>query len=179
VIVMLKLQSIDLEKRVEQRLPAAWRERIDAADLAASRWMERYGITLLRIALAVVFIWFGALKVAGHSPVEELVAETAYWLPADPFVRFLGVWEIIVGLGLLVPVALRLTLLLFWAQMAGTLLVLVMHPDLVFQDSNPLLLTVLGEFVIKNVVLIAAGVVVGSSVRRRREDIGATAGEVR
>ena len=164
---MLDLQSIDLERRVERRLPAVWRERIDRFDASVTRLMERHGIAALRVALAVVFIWFGALKVTGHSPVEDLVAETAYWLPADPFVRVLGVWEIIVGVGLLLPVALRLTLLLFWVQMLGTFLVLVVHPDLAFQDGNPLLLTVLGEFVIKNLVLIAAGVVVGSSVRRR------------
>ena len=77
-------------------------------------------------------------------------------------------WEIIIGLGLLFPIALRLTLLMFWAQMAGTFLVLVVHPGLSFQDGNPLLLlTVEGEFVIKNLVLMAAGLVIGSQVRRR------------
>jgi uncharacterized membrane protein YkgB len=172
-IAMLHLPTfdVDLERRIEQRLPRDWQRRIDAVDSAVARFMERYGVTILRIALAVVFIWFGALKIAGRSPVEDLVADTAYWLPAEPFVRFLGFWEVVVGIGLLIPVALRLTLLLFWLQMAGTLLVLVMHPDLAFQDNNPLLLTVLGEFVIKNLVLIAAGMVVGSSARRRREDV--------
>jgi uncharacterized membrane protein YkgB len=81
-------------------------------------------------------------------------------------VPVLGVWEIIVGIGLIVPVALRLTLLLFWLQMAGTFLVLVVPPDLAFKAGNPLLLTTEGEFVIKNLVLIAAGLVIGSQVRR-------------
>jgi uncharacterized membrane protein YkgB len=128
--------------------------------------MERWGVTVLRIALGVVFVWFGALKVIGKSPVDELVRETAYFLPGDFVVLAIGVWEIIIGLGLLFPVALRLTLLMFWAQMAGTFLVLIVHPALSFQDGNPLLLTVEGEFVIKNLVLMAAGLVIGSQVRR-------------
>jgi hypothetical protein len=60
----------------------------------------------------------------------------------------------------------RLILLLFWLQMAGTFLVLVLQPDVAFQGGNPLLLTTEGEFVIKNLVLITAGLVVGSTVRR-------------
>ena len=46
--------------------------------------------------------------------------------------------------------------------MAGTFLVLVMHPEVAFQDGNPFLLTVEGEFVIKNLVLLSAALVIGS-----------------
>jgi uncharacterized membrane protein YkgB len=158
----------DIEERIEQQLPSRWRVRTDAVDEAVAGWMERWGVTALRVALGVVFVWFGALKVIGKSPVEELVRETAYFLPGDFVVPAIGAWEIIIGLGLLFPVALRLTLLMFWAQMAGTFLVLIVHPSLSFQDGNPLLLTVEGEFVIKNLVLIAAGLVIGSQVRQRR-----------
>jgi putative oxidoreductase len=160
--------EVDLERRIERALPprvqAGWRR----VDDALAGLMERHGTTMLRVAVALVFIWFGVLKVIDRSPVADLVADTVYWLPAGFFVRFLGVWEIVVGLGLLVPVALRLTLLLFWAQMAGTFLVLLIHPDRAFQSGNPLLLTMTGEFVIKNLVLIAAGIVIGGTVRGRR-----------
>ena len=131
-------------------------------------FMTAHGTRLLRVALSITFIWFGALKIAGRSPVADLVAQTVYWLPPAFFVRFLGWWELIIGLGLLSVVLLRLTLLLFWAQMAGTFLVLVLRPELAFQSGNPLLLTVTGEFVIKNLVLIAAGLVIGSTVPRMR-----------
>lgn len=130
--------------------------------------MAAHGIRLLRIALAVTFIWFGALKITGQSPVADLVASTVYWIPSAFFVPFLGVWEVIVGVGLLFGVALRAILLLFWLQMAGTFLILVMHPDIAFQAGNPLLLTTTGEFVIKNLVLISAGIVIGSTVPRTR-----------
>lgn len=168
---MATMEELDLEQRLAQRLPAPLREAIERLDAAVAGWLDRHGVTLLRVAIAVVFIWFGVMKVVDRSPVADLVSSTVYWLPADPFVRFLGVWEIIVGLGLLFPVALRLTLLLFWAQMAGTFLVLVVHPGLSFQDGNPLLLTITGEFVLKNLVLITAGLVIGSSLRGRGDTI--------
>ena len=135
------------------------------------RWMvgfmTTHGIRLMRISLAIVFIWFGLLKVIGRSPVAELVGNTVYWVPAGFFVPFLGVWETAVGLGLLLGFAMRLTLFLFWLQLAGTFLVLVARPDIAFQGVNPLLLTVEGEFVMKNLVLIAGGIVLGGTVRQR------------
>ena len=131
------------------------------------RFMSAHGVRLLRLSLAVTFIWFGMLKVVGVSPVRDLVAHTVYWVSPEFFVPFLGVWEVVVGLGLLFAVAIRLTLLLFWLQMIGTFLVLVLRPDIAFQQgANPLLLTTEGEFVIKNLVLISAGLVVGGTVRR-------------
>jgi uncharacterized membrane protein YkgB len=168
-------REIDLERRLEDRLPARLRRPIDRIDEAAANFMERYGVTVLRIALAVVFVWFGALKVIDRSPVEDLVKDTIYppfggrgFLPEDTFLVVIGVWEIIIGVGLLVPVLLRLTLALFWLQMAGTFLSLIILPGRAFQDGNPLLLDVTGEFIVKNLVLIAAGLVIGSTVRRGR-----------
>jgi uncharacterized membrane protein YkgB len=116
--------------------------------------------------VAIVFVWFGALKVFDVTPVADLVGETVYWVDPAWFVPFLGAVEIAVGLGLLFRRALRITLALFAAQMLGTFLVLVVQPEVAFQDGNPLLLTVEGEFVIKNLVLLAAGMVVGATVRR-------------
>ena len=126
--------------------------------------MRAYGIRALRVALGVVFIWFGTLKVIGESPVAELVARTVYWVSPEWFVPFLGVWEIVVGVGLLFGIVLRLTLLLFWLQLAGTFLVLLVRPEIAFQHGNPFLLTTEGEFVIKNLVLIAGGLAVGGTV---------------
>lgn len=140
-----------------------WWNRVDARMVA---FMASTGIALLRICLGVVFVWFGALKVVGRSPVEQLVTQTVPWMAPDVLLPGLGAWEVVVGLGLLTRVALRTTLFLFWLQMAGTFLVLLLRPDIAFQHGNPLLLTTEGEFVIKNLVLISAGIVVGSTVRR-------------
>ena len=134
------------------------------------RWMvsfmDTYGIRLLRISLGLVFMWFGLLKVIGRSPVYDLVAKTVYWVEPSVFVPLLGVWEVVIGLGLLFRLALRVTLLLFWLQLAGTFLTLILRPDIAFQRGHPLLLTTEGEFVIKNLVLISAGLVIGSTVKR-------------
>lgn len=153
-----------LSRSLQHRLWHQW----ESLDSKVIRFMSRYGILLLRLAVAITFVWFGALKVFGRSPVADLVAQTVYWIPPHVFVPVLGYWEVIVGVGLLFGVALRLVLFLFWLQLAGTLLVLVVRPELAFQGGNPLLLTMTGEFVIKNLVLIAAGIVIGSTVPRSR-----------
>jgi putative oxidoreductase len=166
--------NLDVGPRTLRRLPllqtAAGRRIVsqyERFDGAIVHLLEEHGIRLLRWTLALVFIWFGALKVIDRSPVADLVANTVYWLPSDIFVPVLGVWEVLIGLGLLLGVGMRLVLLLFFLQMAGTFLVLVLRPGEAFQGGNPLLLTTLGEFVIKNLVLIAAGLVLAGTVRER------------
>ena len=141
--------------------------QLTGLDDRISRFLQRWSITLLRLSVGVVFIWFGALKVFDVTPVAGLVADTVYWVDPDWFVPFLGAFEIVVGVGLIAGRALRVVLGLFTLQMAGTFLVLIVQPDVAFRDGNPLLLTVEGEFVVKNLVLLAAGMVVGATVRRR------------
>ncbi len=150
-------------------------ERVDERVI---HFLSRHGIFFLRISLGLTFVWFGALKVFDVSPVAGLVAGTVYWMPPERFVLFLGMWEILVGLGLLAGRFLRITLLFFLLQMAGTFLVLLVKPEVAFQGYNPFLLTTEGEFVIKNLVLISGGLVVGSTVRSRRS-VARTLGRVR
>src|ERR671918_697120 len=141
---------------------------IDRLDRRIVAFLERWGITVLRVSLGLVFVWFGALKIFQISPVADLVARTVYWVDPSWFVPVLGGVEVIIGIGLLAGRALRTILALFWLQMLGTFLVLIVLPEVAFQRGNPLLLTVEGEFVVKNLVLLSAGMVVGSTVRRRK-----------
>jgi len=131
--------------------------------------ISTHGVDVLRIALATVFLWFGALKIVGMSPVYGLISAAVPWVPPEFFVPALGVWEIAIGIGLLTARALRVTLTLFFLQMAGTFLVLFIRPDLAFQHGNPIMLTAEGEFVIKNLVFISAGAVVGSAMHGRKK----------
>jgi uncharacterized membrane protein YkgB len=147
------------------------REWIVSTDRKIVGFLSEYSILFLRLALAVTFIWFGVLKVIGSSPVADLVAQTLPWLPPEIVVPIIGVWEIFVGFGLLTRFALRVTLLFFFVQMAGTFLVLATQPELAFQNGNPLLLTTIGEFVIKNLVLVSAGLVIGATVRKPSETV--------
>ncbi|MGH8959423.1 MAG: DoxX family membrane protein [Acidimicrobiia bacterium] len=136
-----------------------------ALDRRIRGFLQRNSPWILRWALAIVFLWFGLLKVTGDSPVVDLVAAAVGdWFDPSWFVPVLGAFEILVGLGLAIGKGIRATLLLFALQMAGTFLLLVLRPDIVFQNGNPLLLTTEGEFVIKNLVLLAAGMVVGAGV---------------
>ncbi|TSC67249.1 MAG: hypothetical protein G01um101472_473 [Parcubacteria group bacterium Gr01-1014_72] len=125
------------------------------------RLMRRHSVAILRIALGVVFLWFGLLKVFGESPVREFIALTYSFLPADPFILVLGVWETAIGLGLIFKKFLRVTLGLLWLQMLGTFGVFLLEPSMFFSGGNPLLLTMEGEFVVKNIVLAASGIVIG------------------
>ncbi len=143
-------------------------DTIDRIDRSISNFLRRWSIPALRVSLGIVFIWFGALKVFDVTPVADLVASTVYWFDPGWVVPVLGVFEIVVGIGLVFRIALRAVLGLFALQMVGTFLVLVLLPEVSFQDGNPLLLTVEGEFVVKNLVLLSAGMVVGATVRNRR-----------
>ena len=149
-------------------LAIAW-QRAGQVDAGVIGVLRRVSVPLLRVSLGLVFVWFGLLKVFEVSPVSELVASTVYWFDASWVVPALGVVEVFVGTCLLLGRLMRLTLLLFALQMVGTFLVLVVQPDIAFQRGNPLLLTVEGEFVVKNLVLLSAGMVVGSSVTPLRQ----------
>jgi uncharacterized membrane protein YkgB len=140
----------------------AW---IAQADLAIAHWMSRWGVPALRVSLGLVFIWFGALKPLGVSPAQGLVERTVYWLPADVFVPILGLWEVAIGVCLIVPTLIRVGILLMFLQMPGTALPLVLLPEVCFQQV-PHALTLEGQYIIKNLVLISAGLVIGGGVRR-------------
>jgi len=126
----------------------------------AVRAVARYAPHLVRGALSIVFLWFGALKLASASPVAELVSRTLPWFPADSAVIGVGALEVVIGLAFLSGRALRVALVLFFVQMAGTFLTFVAVPEQCFQGGHVLLLSTTGEFVFKNVVLMAAGLVV-------------------
>ncbi len=123
--------------------------------------MRTWGIPILRIALGIVFLWFGLLKLTGASPVAALIANTYSFFPQSAFIIILGIWETLIGVGLVFKLALRVTLILLWLQMAGTIFSLFLSPWMFFSGGNPLLLTIEGEFIVKNFVLIASGLVIG------------------
>ncbi len=147
--------------------PPAPLEHVDAR---LTKWMARYGVTLLRVSLALVFLWFGTLKFfPGLSPAESLATRTMERLTGgamghDLALRALATWEVLIGLGLLFGKFMRIVLALLVLQMLGTLMPLILFPDEVF-ERFPFVLTLEGQFIIKNAVLISAAIVLGSTVR--------------
>ena len=145
----------------------------DRVDTALTGWMARCGITLLRVSLGAVFLWFGFLKFFPDlSPAQSLAGDTIEKLtfgaiPADTAVIILAVWECLIGLGLLFGVFLRTTLFLLWTQMLGTVTPLFLFPDACFTHV-PYAPTLEGQYIIKNAVLVSAGIVIGATVRGGR-----------
>jgi putative oxidoreductase len=156
-------QSTALMERTAEVPPAdptAAPARLPGAALLdrAEQLNQRLAPTLLRLALAAVFVWFGALKVVGASPVHDLIAQTLPFLDADLAVPALGAVEIVLGLVLAAGILPRITLLVLCGHLAGTFLTFVTASGLMW-TSNPLELTADGEFVVKNLVLITAALV--------------------
>ncbi len=145
----------------------------DRVDIALTTWMAANGITILRLSLGLVFLWFGLLKFfPGQSPAQNLAADTIHQLtfgfvPSEAAVFLLAVWESLIGLGLILRLYLRATLLLLWVQMIGTITPLFLFPELCFQQV-PFVPTLEGQYIIKNVVLISAGLVIGATARGGR-----------
>jgi uncharacterized membrane protein YkgB len=146
------------------------RARIEALDRRITLWLASHGPTLLRISLGVVFFWFGVIKfVPGLSPADELATKTIAALTfgiVQPEVSrpTLALWETLIGLGLLSGMYLRATLLLLVLQMLGTVTPLALFPKETWHRF-PVALTLEGQYIVKNIVLVAAALVVGSTVR--------------
>ncbi|MFI8962464.1 hypothetical protein ACIGO8_10130 [Streptomyces sp. NPDC053493] len=121
--------------------------------------LHRYGMRMLRGGLGGVFVWFGVLKMIGLSPAAQLVVDVMPFDTGDWFVPALGWAEVALGVWLLTGRAQRLLLPILGGHLLGTFAVLLLTPGAAFDHANPLLLTMTGEFVVKNVVLLAAAVV--------------------
>ncbi|MEN9411596.1 MAG: hypothetical protein RIQ92_33 [Actinomycetota bacterium] len=120
-------------------------------------------IAAVRLTLGLTFIWFGLLKVFGESPANDLITKTIYWFNPDVFIPILGIWEAVIGLFFVIKPMIRAGLLLLALQMPGTFLPLVLLPEVCF-SSFPFALTLEGQYIVKNLVLISAALVVGGSL---------------
>jgi uncharacterized membrane protein YkgB len=129
--------------------------------------MSRNAVLLLRVSLAIIFIWFGGLKLVGTSPANELVTRTVYWFDPKWFIPFLGAWEVVIGLCMLWRPLIRTSIGLLALQMPGTFLPLVLLPDVCWVHI-PWSPTLEGQYIIKNLVLIAAAIAVGGTVKPSR-----------
>jgi uncharacterized membrane protein YphA (DoxX/SURF4 family) len=146
-------------------------EPLDAVDRRIAGFMRRWGIVALRLSLGVIFIWFGLLKPLGLSPAAPLVRATVDWMPLlspDAWVAVIGWWEVLIGVTFLFHRTARIAIALLAMQMAGTFLPLVMLPQVTFQAGQiPWVPTMEGQYIIKNLIIISAALVIGGTVRER------------
>lgn len=142
---------------------------LDRIDRGIAAFMRRHGIVALRLSLAVVFIWFGILKPLGMSAAAPLVEATVAWLPLfDPgtWVTVIGWWEVAIGVFFLFPATTRIAIALLALQMVGTFLPLVLLPEVTFQAGRiPYAPTMEGQYIVKNLLIISAALVIGGTVR--------------
>ena len=150
----------------------------DEIDRKLATFMREWGILALRISLGIIFTWFGILKPLGISPAEPLVLATVRWLPlldGPAWVVVIGWWEVVIGITFVFQKTLRVAIALLAMQMVGTFMPLVMLPSVTFQDGYlPYGPTMEGQYIIKNLLIISAALVVGGTVRRSG-DTGKTA----
>ena len=139
----------------------AW---LDRADIRISEGMDRYCQPLMRYSIALIFIWFGLLKPLGMSPEEELIKRTVYWVSPQIFLPVLGWWEMTVGLCLLYRPLIRIALLLLLLQLPGTMLPLILLPEICFTHP-PFGLSLEGQYIVKNIFLVSAAFMIGGKVR--------------
>jgi len=119
---------------------------------------------LIRIPIFIIFFWFGFLKIIDLSPAQELVQDTVYWMPflsAEMWTYVIGFWEVLIGVFFLFKKTTLVAMLLLLIQMSGTFLPLVILPEVTFQDSNPFLPTLEGQYIIKNIIIITAALIIG------------------
>lgn len=130
-------------------------------------WLVRRRAQLLRIGLGVVYFWFGALKFfPGVSPAEVLAGDTIERLTGGlmhPGVGLpvLATWECLIGLGLLVGAAPRLLLALIFPHLLGTFTPFLFFPGQCWHDF-PFVLTLEGKYIVRNLVLFGAALVLGA-----------------
>lgn len=144
--------------------------KLERVDILITNFMEKWGVSMLRYSLGIIYIWFGALKPLGLSPAQELVENTVYWFE-DPktFVPILGIWEVVIGITICIKPLIRVALFLLFIQMPGTFLPLILFPEVCFTDF-PIGLTLEGQYIVKNLIIISAAIVVGSTVRKKIDE---------
>ncbi|TVQ65107.1 MAG: DoxX family membrane protein [Balneolaceae bacterium] len=135
-----------------------------------THWLAQRGIVFLRLSIGFIFIWFGGLKFfPGASPAEELALSaisvlTFDLIPESPALFLLAGFEVLIGAGLIFGRYMRIILLMLIIQMIGTMSPVLLFPEIVF-NSPPFLLTIEGQYILKNVIVISSAMVIGATVR--------------
>lgn len=139
----------------------------------AVSWLAQHSVTLLRVSLGLVFLVFGALKfVPGLSPAQDLAVRTVDTLtfgllPDGVGLLLVAGLETAIGVFLLTGWRLRVGVALLGLAMVGILAPLVLFPDRLFGPGffAP---TLEAQYVLKDVVLLAAGLVVAATAFSNR-----------
>ncbi len=135
-------------------------------DVQIIHFFKRISEFVCRFGLFVIFFWFGLLKVLDLSPasslVQELFAETVPFMTFGTFFLLFGIFEMLIGLLFIIRSAERVVIPLLFIHMITTFMPLFMLPEVVW--SQFLVPTLEGQYIIKNLVVIAAAVTVAANL---------------
>ncbi len=136
----------------------------------AVKRLRRHEVLVFRIALGTIFIWFGFLKLIGQSAVIDIIRKSYSILAQTPYIYILGIFEVVIGVGMYIGKEkyVRYLAVLMVLHLSGTLLIFFTSPSLVFKPAFPIL-TLEGEFIIKNLALIAGGLAILSNIGKGKK----------
>lgn len=142
-------------------------DRLRRARHALAAWLAAYSVTALRISLGLVITGFGALKfVPGASPAEGLAMQTVEALTlgllgGTSAVVVTAIVETVIGLSLLTGRLLQPGMVLMAGWLGGILAPVVLFPAEMFPGGLP---TLAAQYVLKDIVLVAAAMVVAAAL---------------
>ncbi|NLY24568.1 MAG: DoxX family membrane protein [Bacteroidales bacterium] len=142
-------------------------------DQDIARWMRRWSTPAIRISFGIIFIWFGILKPFDASSAGDLVKATVAWMPIgtpELWLSIIGWWEVVIGITFLFPRTTKIAIALLFLQMFGTFMPLFLLPEVTFQDGNIFTPTLEGQYIIKNVMIISAALVLGGRYHRAKAE---------
>ena len=135
--------------------------------------MDQLSTPLIKGSLFIIFFWFGILKPLGISSAQELVLDTVYWMPflsPSAWLDIIGYWEMLIGICFLFKRTIKYALVLLFLQMAGTFMPLFILPHITFQEGMiPYAPTLEGQYIIKNIIIISAAMVIGGRTLRKTQ----------
>jgi uncharacterized membrane protein YkgB len=144
---------------------------IRTLDIKLIHFFQRISVPTARIALFVVFFWFGILKVIGLSPagslVHSLFDQTIHFMSFDTFYLLFALFECLIGILFLIPGAERVVLPLLLFHMVTTFLPLIYLSGATWQRS--FVPTLEGQYIIKNLVIIAAAIGIAAHLHPMRK----------
>ncbi len=133
----------------------------------AYEWMAKNGVLLLRISIGIIFFWFGIQKFfPGISSAEDLATRTIEVMTFGIIQQSVGMpllalWEVVIGITFIFGIFMRIAIPLLFLQMLGTVTPLFFFPSETF-STVPVIPNLVGQYIIKNLMLIAAGMVIGA-----------------
>ena len=137
-------------------------------DMVIINWLQTLEVPLARIAIFIVYFWFGSLKLLGVSLaaplVQALFERTITFMPFGVFYFLFSLFEVLIGVLFLIRGMERAAILLLLLHLITTAMPLIFLPHITWQAF--LVPTIEGQYIIKNILIAASAVVVGSKVAR-------------